>query len=173
MDFYMEICHILWIMCLWASYHMLKYKRVILHFFSTSFHCKMFISSFFFNDSSFLNDSHVAERNLIRKKHIEEALRIHIEVFNTLYAFISNYMLASPKNNNQPKQSKKKGSNQNELIIVHKPKMTQNLMPCQLKQLKELGTGSNCKPVMNQRPKPDIRPSNLYFEIIYLIYFSF
>ena len=33
-------------------------------------------------------------------------------------------------------------------------------MPCQLKQLKELGIGSNCKPVMNYRPGPDIRPSN-------------
>ena len=33
-------------------------------------------------------------------------------------------------------------------------------MPCQLKQLKELGTGLNCKPVMNYRPEPDIRPGH-------------
>ena len=54
-------------------------------------------------DSSFLNELQDAPLNLIKKKYIEEALRILTEVFNTLYVFMLNYMLASPKTNNQPK----------------------------------------------------------------------
>lgn len=78
-------------------------KTCYIAFFFNKFRCKMFISFFFFNDSSFLNDLQVGARKLIRKKYIEKALSIHTEVFNTLYVFMLNYMLASPKNNNQPK----------------------------------------------------------------------
>ena len=35
-------------------------------------------------------------------------------------------------------------------------------MPCQLKQLKELGNGSNCKPLMSYKPSLDIMTGNLY-----------